>query len=125
MRILPVFAVAALASTLIAGAAQAQTARLSGTAIKQLFPGYFEAQVKGYRVVLTGQKNGALKGEAYGRKDEGRWYIKGSSLCVTFNEWLKGDSLCGNIVKDGEWFVAAVNDGSKLKFRPLLVAQKQ
>ena len=125
MRILSIVAACGVALGIAAGAADAGPARLTGSAIKQMFPGYFEARVKGYKVTLTGHKNGALKGEAYGQKDDGRWYVRGNALCVSFNDWTKGEALCGTIVKDGEWFVAAVNDGSKMKFRPLLVAQQQ
>jgi hypothetical protein len=124
MRILPILVATGLAFSLGAGSAHAGPARLNAAAIKQLFPGYFEARVKGYKVTLTGHKNGALKGEAYGRKDEGRWSVKGNALCVSFNDWTKGEAMCGTIVKDGEWFVAAINDGSKMKFRPLMVAQQ-
>jgi hypothetical protein len=53
----------------------------------KIFPGQFEAKVKGYRVFFSGSRGGKLRGEAYGRQDEGRWYAKGGKLCVAWNDW--------------------------------------
>jgi hypothetical protein len=118
----------ALAATLIAAttfplAGLAQAAPLLRSEITKLFPGQFEAQVKGYRVNFTGSRNGSIVGVAYGQQDTGRWYMKGASLCVAFDKWTKGEAKCGRISQQGGWYVAHGNDGDVLKFRRTDLAQ--
>lgn len=83
----------------------------------QLFPGQFEASVKGYRVFFAGSKSGKLTGVAYGQEDSGRWSAKGSTLCVSWKDWTKGKAICGTVVQKGGWYVAAGSDGTVIKFR--------
>ncbi|MBI2720236.1 MAG: hypothetical protein HY245_13515 [Rhizobiales bacterium] len=99
-------------------------AGLDGRSIKQLFPGYFEAQVQGYRVEFTGSGNGTLQGIAYGRQDQGRWFVKGNSLCVSWKQWTKGQAKCGLISQQGGWFVASAGGKEVLKFRRSMLAQQ-
>jgi len=103
-------------------AATAEAGSLGRAEIARLFPGQFEAQVKGYRVSFSGSSNGYIAGSAYGQQDKGRWYMKGSSLCVSFDKWTKGKAHCGKIVQQGGWYVASGN-GEVLKFRRTDLAQ--
>ncbi len=93
-----------------AGTSGAVTAR-------QLFPGQFEASVKGYRVFFSGSASGRLSGVAYGREDSGRWSAKGSTLCISWKNWTKGKAVCGRVVRKGGWYVAAGSDGTVIRFR--------
>jgi hypothetical protein len=111
-----------LGMTLAAGGAQAGS--LGGNDIARIFPGQFEAKVKGYRVFFSGTKGGRLAGEAYGQQDSGRWYVSGSSLCVVFKKWTKGEAKCGAISQQAGWYVASGSDGEVLKFRRADVAQQ-
>jgi len=104
-------------------AAQAQAGSLGQAEITRLFPGQFEAKVKGYRVSFAGTRGGSLVGQAYGQKDKGRWYMEGSSLCVVWNKWTKGKAHCGQITQQGGWYVAAGSTGEVLKFRRTDLAQ--
>lgn len=118
----------ALAASLIGAAAlttaaSAQAGSLGRAEITKLFPGQFEAQVKGYRVNFTGSRGGAIAGSAYGQQDTGRWYVKGSSLCVAFDKWTKGKAKCGEISQQNGWYVASGNGGEVLKFRRTDLAQ--
>ena len=118
----------ALAATLIAATALplagiAEAAPLARAEVTKLFPGQFEAQVKGYRVSFAGSRNGSLAGRAYGQQDKGRWYMQGSSLCVVWNKWTKGKAHCGQITQQGGWYVAASSAGEVLKFRRTDLAQ--
>jgi hypothetical protein len=83
----------------------------------QLFPGQFEASVKGYRVFFAGSKSGRLTGVAYGQEDTGRWSAKGATLCVTWNDWTRGKPVCGKVVRKDGWYVAAGADGTVIRFR--------
>ena len=72
----------AFAATLIAAVTLplvgiAQAAPLARSEVSKLFPGQFEAQVKGYRVNFTGTRGGSISGVAYGQQDTGRWFMKG------------------------------------------------
>jgi hypothetical protein len=109
---------------LLATAGQAGAGNLDGSWIKGLFPGYFEAKVQGYRILFAGYRNGSLKGEAYGRKDQGHWFVKGDSLCVSWEQWTKGKTMCGSISQHGGWFVASAGGDEVLKFRRAMIAQQ-
>ena len=100
-----------------------QAAPLARSEVTKLFPGQFEAQVKGYRVNFTGSRGGSIVGVAYGQQDTGRWYMKGSALCVAFDKWTKGEAKCGRISQQGGWYVAKGNGGDVLKFRGTDLAQ--
>ena len=118
----------ALAASVIGAAALplagiVQAAPLARAEVTKLFPGQFEAQVKGYRVNFTGSRGGSIVGVAYGQQDTGRWYMKGSALCVAFDKWTKGEAKCGRISQQGGWYVAKGNGGDVLKFRRTDLAQ--
>lgn len=101
----------------------AEAGSLGRSDITKLFPGQFEAQVKGYRVSFTGSRGGSLSGVAYGQQDKGRWFMKGSALCVAWEKWTKGEAKCGRITQQGGWYVASSNEGEVLKFRRTDLAQ--
>mgnify|MGYP001013342711 FL=1 len=118
----------ALAAAVIGAAALplagiVQAAPLARSEVTKLFPGQFEAQVKGYRVNFTGSRGGSIVGVAYGQQDTGRWFMKGSALCVAFDKWTKGEAKCGRISQQGGWYVAKGNGGDVLKFRRTDLAQ--
>ena len=118
----------ALAAAVIGAAALplasiVQAAPLARSEVTKLFPGQFEAQVKGYRVNFTGSRGGSIVGVAYGQQDTGRWYMKGSALCVAFDKWTKGEAKCGRISQQGGWYVAQGTGGDVLKFRRTDLAQ--
>lgn len=113
---------AGLGLLMAAGAASA--GGLDGKSIKRIFPGQFEAKVQGYRVYFAGYSNGGLAGQAYGQEDQGRWYVNGNTLCVSWKKWTKGKAKCGSIAQQGGWFVASNGAGEVLKFRRALVAQQ-
>ena len=118
----------ALAAAVIGAAALplagiVQAAPLARAEVTKLFPGQFEAQVKGYRVNFTGSRGGSIVGVAYGQQDTGRWYMMGSALCVAFDKWTKGEAKCGRISQQGGWYVAKGNGGDVLKFRRTDLAQ--
>ena len=112
-----------LAATTLAAPAAAEAGSLDKGEIAKLFPGQFEAKVKGYRVSFAGSRNGSLAGRAYGQQDKGRWYMQGSSLCVVWNKWTKGKAHCGQITQQGGWYVAMSKEGEVLKFRRTDLAQ--
>lgn len=113
-----------VALVLPAAAGPSIAANLDGGAIKRLFPGYFEAKVQGYTIHFMGLGNGRLKGEAYGREDRGRWFVKGDTLCVAWERWTKSQAKCGAIAQQAGWFVASDGEGEMLKFRRALVAEQ-
>ena len=121
-RIIVAASVAALG--LLATAGQASAGNLNGGGIKGLFPGYFEATVQGYRISFSGYRNGSLRGEAYGRQDRGRWFVRGNNICVSWEQWTKGKTTCGSISQQDGWFIASGGGNEILKFRRARVAQK-
>ena len=100
---------------------QADTVRLGAQAIKNLFPGHYEARVKGYKVLFSAHRGGKLVGQAFGRTDKGKWFVKGRHLCMAWRKWTKGKAKCGSVSKRGEWYVANDTTGQVLSFRPVSV----
>jgi hypothetical protein len=112
-----------IGAAVLSTSAIAEAGSLGKGEVTKLFPGQFEAKVKGYRVAFTGTKGGTLSGSAYGQQDKGRWYMSGSALCVVWNKWTKGKAHCGEITRQGGWFVAVNGEGEVLKFRRTNLAQ--
>jgi hypothetical protein len=112
--------IGAAALTLSSGA---EAGSLGKGEVTKLFPGQFEAQVKGYRVSFNGTRGGTLSGRAYGQQDKGRWYMQGTALCVVWTKWTKGKAHCGEIQRQGGWYVAMNGNGEVLKFRRTDLAQ--
>lgn len=117
------FPAALIAAVGFTAAAPVQAGSLASADVARLFPGQFEAQVKGYRVSFAGSRDGSLAGVAYGQQDKGRWFMKGSTLCVSWAKWTKGKTHCGQISQKGGWYVATNDEGELLKFRRTDVAQ--
>lgn len=120
-RIIIVGALAAIG--LLAPMGQVYAGSLDGGAIKGLFPGYFEATAQGYRILFWAYGNGRLSGKAYGRQDQGLWFVSGNNICVSWDQWTKGKSTCGSISQQGGWFIARGGGKEILKFRRTIVAQ--
>jgi len=112
-----------LGAAALTASAGAQAGSLGKAEVTRLFPGQFEAKVKGYRVSFSGSRGGALAGSAYGQQDKGRWYMQGKQLCVVWNKWTKGEAHCGQITQQGGWYVASSAEGEVLKFRRTDLAQ--
>ncbi|NNE24275.1 MAG: hypothetical protein HKN11_16875 [Rhizobiales bacterium] len=106
---------------LISMPAQADTLRLGAKSIKNLFPGHYEARVRGYKVLFSAHRGGKLVGQAFGRQDRGKWFVKGSRLCVAWRKWTKGKVKCGSVSKRGMWYVASDAKGQVLSFRSVSV----
>ena len=104
------------------GSAHAEN--LDGTWIKKLFPGYYEAKVQGTSVVFAGYSNGWLNGATRISQDRGHWYVQGDQLCVSWEKWTGGKTMCGSISQAGGWFVATGETGEVLKFRRTAVAKQ-
>jgi len=106
--------------------AQADGVLLNAQSIKNLFPGQYEARFKGYKVVFSAHRDGRLVGQAFGKEDRGKWFLRGNQACMTWKKWTEGKPECGSISRQGNWLVANNKNGQMLKFRPVpVVAQTQ
>ena len=112
-----------VAASVVGLAVSAEAGSLGKGEITKLFPGQFEAKVKGYRVAFWGSRNGGLSGEAYGQRDKGRWFMQGTALCVVWTKWTDGKPRCGEVSQQGGWYVARDGKGEVLKFRRTDLAQ--
>jgi hypothetical protein len=117
-----IYAALALAVLGLMSAAQAEGSRLSASSIKKLFPGQYEATVRGYKLLFTASSDGRLAGWSFGREDNGRWFLRGHTLCVVWQQWTEGKSKCAYVSRAGVWLVARDRSGELLKFRPVSVA---
>ena len=94
-----------------------QDVALAAEELQKLFPGNYEAEVKGYDMLITGSSNGHLKGEAFSRKDDGRWWVSEDTLCVAWSNWTDGKPMCGVIRQKGEWYFSQNERGEGMRFR--------
>ena len=97
---------------------------LDGNWIKGLFPGYYEAKVQGTPVIFAGYSNGWLNGATRFAQDRGRWYVQNDQLCVSWEKWTGGKTVCGSISQAGGWFIATGEAGEVLKFRRTAIAKQ-
>ena len=104
--------------SMLAKPAHAGEPELDAGQIASLFPGQYEARIKGYTVRFAGDTGGRLVGRAFGREDHGIWFVQGDSLCVSWRQWTRGQSKCGSIARQGGWLVASNDSGEMLRFKP-------
>jgi hypothetical protein len=111
-------------STILAMCLMAQTPEavadgksLEAKEVRALFPGKYEAQVRGYKIVVIANQNGSLAGSAFNRSDKGRWWVKSNNLCVAWSNWTDGKPTCGRISRSGSWYVSYNASGNLMKFR--------
>ena len=77
------------------------------TELRKIFPGKFQAHVKGYRVRFVAASNGLLKGYYGSFTDTGRWSVRGNRLCIMLKDWLDGKTTCSPVRRTrGSWYVA-------------------
>ncbi len=93
----------------VAQAAEARKGQkpLSASELRTLFPGRFEAVVKGYRVTFVAHRNGRLVGYYGALKDTGRWRVRGTRLCITLEDWLDGKTRCSAVRRGGDAWLKA------------------
>ena len=114
---------AAVCAALIIGTDATQAAdesedtALAAEDLQELFPGNYEAEVAGYDMLITGSSNGTLKGQAFSRKDDGRWWVNEGTLCVAWSNWTDGKPMCGVITRKGDWYFSQNNKGEGMRFR--------
>ena len=97
--------------------AQAET-KLSGKQLRALFPGTFKGTVHGFvDVTLKASRSGKLRGMVMGKKDTGRWKIKGNRLCIKLADMTDGKYKCSFVWRNDKWLVAS--HGGSIKFRKL------
>lgn len=96
---------------------EGEIATLAAEDLQQLFPGNYEAEVAGYDMLITGSSNGTLKGQAFSRNDDGRWWVNEDTLCVAWSNWTEGKPMCGVITRKGEWYTSQNEKGESMRFR--------
>jgi hypothetical protein len=106
--------VLALAGYALLSPAQADD-KLSGAELRQLFPGTFQAVVRGVvKLKVAAHGNGRLVGEMTGRKLTGSWHVAGSKLCIGITNGDQDRSECSDVIFAYGWYV-----GNGVRFRPL------
>ncbi len=106
MKKLTVLAMAgalAFASYAPAGAGE----KVSTNTLKRLFPGQFQAIIKGYKVRFRATGNGRLYGKYKNHKDQGRWSVRSGRLCIMLKEWMNGQTKCSSVTKQNGWYRSA------------------
>lgn len=68
---------------------------LSPQEIKKLAPGRYAVNVMGLvSMTVSMRANGAIVGEAKGKRDTGVWSVQGQRLCVAWTKWYSGKQRC-------------------------------
>ena len=81
--------------------------KVSSRALKNLFPGQFQAIIKGYKVKFRAMGNGRLYGKYKNYKDQGRWSVRSGRLCIMLKEWMNGKTKCSAVTKRNGWYQSA------------------
>ena len=99
---------ALLLASLLSPVASAVERKVPSHELRQMFPGQFRAQVKGYDVRFIASGDGRLKGIYGGFTDTGRWSVRGNRLCITLKDWLDGKTKCAAVRRsaNGPWYLA-------------------
>ncbi len=92
----------ALAAWAMSSASRAADRKVSSHELRQMFPGQFRAQVRGYDVRFIASRDGSLKGIYGGFTDSGRWSVRGSRLCIMLRDWLDGKTRCAAVKRAGK-----------------------
>jgi len=95
---------------------------LSAKEVRALFPGKFEAVWKEKRsLTLSADANGGIVGYVGILSGSGRWWVKGSNLCITFDRWEDEKTRCSRVVRNGGWYHGLYRDSGtpRLRFRPI------
>ena len=88
---------------------------LNDQQLLRLFPGTFQALVKGkYEVTVTVKRDGAIVGEVSGLLDQGRWTVRDGELCIVMPAMTRGRVECSAVVADNGWY-----RGRSVSFRKL------
>ncbi len=75
--------------------------------LRKIFPGQFQAHVRGYRVRFVATSDGRLKGYYGSISDTGRWSLRGNRLCIMLKDWLDGKTTCSSVRRTrGSWYEA-------------------
>jgi hypothetical protein len=107
-------ALLALLGTAVFSPVQADE-KLSSDQLRQLFPGNFQAVVRGIvRLKVAAHGNGKLIGEMTGRKLTGSWRVADGKLCIGISTGDEDRSECSDITFADGWYV-----GDGVRFRPL------
>ena len=78
---------------------------LSERELQLLFPGRFQAVVKGSLTIsVTAMGDGSLIAEFLSKADTGQWSIRSGKLCIRFSSWLDGRTNCSPVVAEGGWY---------------------
>jgi len=110
---LAAFAAAAALTIVVSGPAKAES--LGHRALKQLFPGQFQAVVSGLMALkITARSDGTLVGFLDSSKDTGSWSVKNGNLCIRFERWTNGRINCSPVTQVGDWYHA-----NSVKFRKI------
>ena len=90
---------------LAAGTAARADDALSDQQLLRLFPGTFEALVKGkYQITVKVARGGAIVGVLSGLEDHGRWTVKDGQLCIVLPRLTRGKVECSEVVADNGWY---------------------
>jgi len=103
LSVLAIAGALAIASYTPAGAAE----KVSSSTLKRLFPGQFQAIIKGYKVRFSAMGNGRLYGKYKNYKDQGRWSVRSGRLCIMLKEWMNGETKCSSVTKRNGWYQSA------------------
>ena len=109
----------ALASLSGCFSAAAAADRLSPREIRALFPGSFTGTWQGkHTIAIVAGEDGSLAGAVGSSTDTGVWSISGRQLCVTFKTWTENVKQCGEVFKQGEFYIGFIQDGKpQLQFQ--------
>jgi hypothetical protein len=106
LAVLAILAIGVLLFTNPVSAAQ----RLTESQIRALAPGhYIGSWKKKTSVNLRLEKNGTIHGYVKGVYRSGKWYVSKGRFCLEFSFLFVTKTECGEIARDGGWYIGLYN----------------
>ena len=113
-RSLAVVAVGVFLFTIPASAAQ----RLTESQIRALAPGHYIGSWKSKTALsLQLERNGKIHGYVKGVYRTGNWYVSKGRFCLQFSILFITKTECGEIARDGGWYIGLYNKKGKPRLR--------
>jgi hypothetical protein len=93
-------------------ATSGSASQMTAGQIKGLAPANYSGFLRGdIPATIKMGSDGTIAGRAEGKFEVGKWFVRGSDLCIQFKVWTSNKPQCGAVHREGAWFVGLYENG--------------
>ena len=86
--------------------------QLTAVQIKALAPASYSGFLRGdLPATIKMGSDGTIAGRTQGKFEVGKWFVRGSDLCIQFKVWTSNKPHCGAVHRDGGWLLGLHENG--------------